>query len=99
MNIKTLTTSKQLAWVIVIFYIIAFFSVEFAYIKYGKDLFQLYGSILPLPMTVIVSYFGKAGIENYYKITTAATAITNDPSSGTSTTDSIDPAVIEETTK
>ena len=61
-------TSKLLAWTIIIFYIVAFFTVEYAYIKYDKELFSLFNSILPIPMTVILSYFGKAGMENYQKI-------------------------------
>ena len=72
------TTSKRLTWVIIIFYILAFFSVEYAYIKYDKDLFQLYSSIIPVAMTVILSYFGKSGVENYKKISLNVSEDTTD---------------------
>lgn len=67
-NDAKLSTSKKLTWVIIIFYIIAFASIEIAYIKYNKELSHLLNYVLPLAMTVVLSYFGKSGFENYNKI-------------------------------
>ena len=59
--------SKKLTWVILSFYFLIILLTIFLNL-FGNDVKFILDYLQPLAITVIVSYFGKSGYENKFKI-------------------------------
>lgn len=63
-----MTTSKQLTWVILIFYVCMVITSVVSKVKFNIDIEYVLGYLQQLMIIIVVSYFGKSAVENFEKI-------------------------------